>query len=119
MPRRPVDATAAPASAPASAPAPAADGPPPQQPIEEIEEIDEELLGEEDDVVPDLADPEDDDEYSGDDDDFFDMAQLAQLLVTEEGEPVADVLRGIRDALDKHNKILYKLATAVEKLSPN
>ena len=66
--------------------------------------------------------PEEEDEFvDGDDDedvdDYFDLAQLAQLLVTEDGEPVADVLRGVRDALDKQNKILFKLASAADKIA--
>lgn len=36
------------------------------------------------------------------------VGHLSQLFVTEEGEAVADVLRGIYDALEKQNKILYK-----------
>ena len=58
---------------------------------------------------------EDDEEFEddGEDDDVGDdlvnaVAQVGQLLVTEEGEAVSDILRGIMDALDKQNKILYR-----------
>lgn len=67
------------------------------------------------DEVPELVTSEDDDDDDGSDvvsDQQFDLydgiAQLAQLFVTEEGVPVADVLVGIRDALDKLNKIVFK-----------
>ncbi len=72
------------------------------------------------DVVEDSDDAVDDSEYSDDDDDddeeleFDPISQLAQLLVTEEGQPVADILVGIKDALDKHNKILFKISTLLE-----
>jgi hypothetical protein len=36
------------------------------------------------------------------------VGQLTQLMMTEEGEAVTDVLNGIRDALTKQNKILYR-----------
>jgi hypothetical protein len=45
---------------------------------------------------------------------FDPISQLAQLLVTEEGQPVADIMVGIKDALDKHNKILFKISTLLE-----
>lgn len=58
--------------------------------------------------------PGDDEE----DDELFDPAhQLTQLLVTEAGVPIVDVLQGIQDALDKQNKILYKLVSVAESKS--
>ena len=70
--------------------------------IEEVEELDDE----------DLDDPELEEDSIGD---MFDpMAQLTQLLVTESGTPLVDVLQGIQDSLDKQNKILYKLVSVIE-----
>ncbi len=55
---------------------------------------------------------DDDDEEDDDDDEEDDLtaavSQLSQLLVTEDGEALADIMRGILDALDKHNKIMYR-----------
>lgn len=52
---------------------------------------------------------EDDEEDLEDEEDYEDaVGQVAQLLMTEEGEAVADVMRGILDAIDKQNKILYR-----------
>lgn len=57
----------------------------------------------------------DDEELDSLDDGMFDpMQQLTQLLVTEEGVPLVDVVQGIQDALVKQNKILYKLASVIE-----
>lgn len=36
-----------------------------------------------------------------------DIRMLADTLVTAHGEAIADVMAGIRDSLDKLNKILY------------
>ena len=50
------------------------------------------------------------DESEPDDEDLDAAEFLAQFFVTSEhGESVADVLNGIRENLDKTNKILYKL----------
>jgi len=38
-----------------------------------------------------------------------DIRVIADMLVTNHGEVLADVLAGIRDALDKMNKILYRM----------
>lgn len=69
------------------------------------------------------ADEEDEDEdYDGvddeletdDEDDARDdelttaIGQLTQLMMTEEGEAITDVILGVREALDKQNKILYR-----------
>lgn len=67
-------------------------------PIEEIEELeDEDLDGES--VMEDEF-PE------------GDFRVIADALVTNDGEAIADVLNGIREALEKTNRILYKMATA-------
>jgi hypothetical protein len=42
------------------------------------------------------------------------MQQLTQLLVTEAGTPVVDVLQGLLDAVQKQNKILFKLVSVIE-----
>lgn len=36
------------------------------------------------------------------------VGQMTQLLMTEEGEAITDVLSGLRDAIEKQNKILYR-----------
>jgi hypothetical protein len=79
----------------------------PEQQVEiiEVENYDEEepeLLSDDDES------DEASDEVSNPYDVYDGIAQLAQLFVTEEGVPVADVLVGIRDALDKLNKIVFK-----------
>ena len=100
--------------------------PPQQQPsavIEEIEPQDEiEQQPEDQSLDVELSEGEYDEDGEGgegyeEDEEYFDLAQLSQLLVTEEGEPLADVLKGIRDALDKHNKILFRLVGAADKLA--
>lgn len=90
--------------------------------IEEIETIEVPDVAEEEFVDDENAEEESDEgssEYTDDDEDddgleFDPISQLAQLLVTEEGQPVADILVGIKDALDKHNKILFKISTFME-----
>lgn len=42
------------------------------------------------------------------------MEQLSQLLVTEEGKPLVDILSDIEKSIDKQNKILYKLVSVIE-----
>ncbi len=75
----------------------------PEKEIEEasVEDIDEDELDDADldESIDEMFDP---------------MGQLTQLLVTEGGTPIVDVLQGISDALDKQNKILYKLVSVVE-----
>jgi hypothetical protein len=91
--------------------------------IEEIETIDVPAslsaplseVPEEEDIESGSEFTDDDDEDDDDDEMEFDpISQLAQLLVTEEGQPVADIMVGIKDALDKHNKILFKISTLLE-----
>jgi len=72
---------------------PAQPSPPAQSPIEEIE--DEDLDG--DSIVSD--------------EEYADIRVIADALVTNDGEGIADVMANIRDILDKTNKILYKIAT--------
>ena len=71
------------------------------------------------------GDGEDEDEDDdGDDDDGEEYEEYEQspdlfeilsgLMVTREGETIADVLAGINENLDKHNKIMYKLFKVLE-----
>lgn len=43
------------------------------------------------------------------------LAQIAQLFVTEDGTPIADVIVGVRDALEKLNKIVFRAVQHLEK----
>jgi hypothetical protein len=77
--------------------------------------------------VEDAEDAEDNAEESYDDDDsgadggdaemdlMDGLAQIAQLFVTEDGTPIADVIVGVRDALEKLNKIVFKAVQHLEK----
>ena len=56
----------------------------------------------------------DDMESEFDDSMFNPMQQFTQLLVTEAGVPIVDVLQGIQEALEKQNKILFKLVSTIE-----
>ena len=104
---------------------------PSKEPLEDVDEEIEEIeptLGE---IVPDVVDGEDgedDDDDDDDDDDEDDDGEeyeeyeqspdlfeiLSGLMVTREGETIADVLAGINENLDKHNKIMYKLFKVLE-----
>jgi len=55
-------------------------------------------------------DTEDMDEEEEDEDDHLTTAvgQLTQLMMTEEGEAITDVLAGLRESIEKQNKILYR-----------
>lgn len=77
------------------------------------------------DIVESAEDAGEDAEYGEDDDEEMDddseeeedydaVEQLCQLMVAEDGTPVADIMLGIRDALERHNKILYKAVTVLE-----
>lgn len=76
-----------------------------------------------DDYVEDAEDNAEsyDDDDSGEDGggaemDLVDgLAQIAQLFVTEDGTPIADVIVGVRDALEKLNKIVFKAVQHLEK----
>ena len=70
--------------------------------IEDVEDADE--------------DAEDEDaEYDEYEEGEYDPVQhITQLLVTEEGLPVADVLLGIKESLDKLGKIHYKIVQLLE-----
>ena len=108
---------------------------PPQQPPQEIEEIEEieEIRGDsaldgDGGSTLDAEDGEDDDGEDCEDDEEDELAsfgdalfdpmlitqQVTQLLVTESGVPLVDVVLGIQEALDKQNKILYKLVSVIE-----
>jgi hypothetical protein len=64
------------------------------------------LEGVDEDLVDEDEDGDDDDDM--DDDVITAVGQLTQLMMTEEGEAISDVLHGVREALDKQNKILYR-----------
>jgi hypothetical protein len=102
---------------------------PAKEPLEDVEEEEiEPTLGE---TVPDLVDDgEDEDDGEDDEDDEDDDSEggeyeeyeqppdlfeiLSGLMVTREGETIADVLAGINENLDKHNKIMYKMFKILE-----
>ena len=69
----------------------------------------------EDDPVENVDDEDDDDC----DDEIDDAAQMSgllySLLTTEDDESITNVLKGIRDGIDKQNKILYKILTSLAK----
>jgi len=68
----------------------------------------------EDDQVENVD--EDDDDCDDEIDDDAQMSGLLySLLTTEEDESIANVLKGIRDGIDKQNKILYKISTFLAK----
>lgn len=73
---------------------------------------------EEEEVVEDVDvddDDDDDEDLESFEEDMFDpMQQLTQLLVTEDGVPLVDVLQGIRESIDKQNKILFKLVSVID-----
>lgn len=102
-------------AAPEQAPE-AAQQPPLEPVVEEIEEVVAESAAPAEHVTFVVAGgPGEDDEDDLDEDDLHDddelaatVGQLGQLLMTDEGEAITDVLAGIRDALDKQNKILYR-----------
>lgn len=109
---------------------PVAEVPPAQEDqIEQIEEVVAESSAPQEPVVTFLMgepalDPldggEEDDEEDDDDDEMHDelvgvVGQMGQLLMTDEGEAITDVLAGIRDALDKQNKILFRGLTLLER----
>ena len=82
--------------------------PPPRQIVQEEPEDEEEM---------------DEDEEGFEEVDMFDA--LGSLLATEDGETVATALVGLKDAAEKialnlemQNKILVKIAAAVQKMSP-
>lgn len=86
---------------------------------EEEEEVAAEVVpAEEEEVVEDVDVDDDDDEdedlESFEEDMFDPMQQLTQLLVTEDGVPLVDVLQGIRESIDKQNKILFKLVSVID-----
>jgi len=63
-------------------------------------------------VTSQCNDREDEEMMMCDDGDMIDFSEIIlSALTTEEGESIATVLQGLRDAVDKQNKILYKIAT--------
>lgn len=110
---------------PADAPAPAPQPQPEPEIIEEIvpeptqaagpsvtfvldgEAAQEEIMGEEDGEY--YEDDEGEEDFDVEDDALTTaVGQLTQLMMTEAGEAITDVLSGIREALDKQNKIMYR-----------
>ena len=73
-------------------------------PPDETIDDDEDLGDEDDDLGVDVGD--EDETY--DEDLTTAVGQLTQLMMTEEGEALTDVVNGIRDSLEKQNKILYR-----------
>lgn len=73
----------------------------------EEEDDDDEDYSEGEELV---TDDDDDDEGHDPPDDELTTAigQLTQLMMTEEGEAITDVILGVREAMDKQNKILYR-----------
>jgi hypothetical protein len=73
--------------------------------------------------------PEEDEEDEFDEEDFEDgpdmLEALASLLATEDGETIATILSGTKDATEKialqlemHNKLLVKIVAALNKMIP-
>ena len=73
--------------------------------------------------------PEEDEEDEFDEEDFEDgpdmLEALASLLATEDGETIATILSGTKDATEKialqlemHNKLLVKIVAALNKMVP-
>ena len=86
--------------------------------IPEIIEVEDDYV---DDADADDADVDAGEDYDSSADggaemDLVDgLAQIAQLFVTEDGTPIADVIVGVRDALEKLNKIVFKAVQHLEK----
>lgn len=76
-----------------------------------LEDVEEEIVPDDegDDIVEDEEDLESFDESM-----FDPMRHLTQLLVTEGGVPIVDVIQSLVDAQEKQNKILYKLVSVIE-----
>lgn len=70
--------------------------------------------GDEDPAADDAA-ADEYSQYSDEYDEEDPLQQISQLLITEDGEAVSDVLQGVRDALVKQNKILFRLCTLLEQ----
>ena len=96
---------------------------------DEVEYTDEDIMTEDTDDMPDLMDDsEDNEDGEEDEEDEEDDAEeddiLSELLVTEDGETIPEVLVGVRGALDqiavglnKQNKILFMIAKALSDMS--
>ena len=69
----------------------------------------------EDDPMENVDDEDDDDCDDEIDDDAQMSGLLYSLLTTEDDESITNVLKGIRDGIDKQNKILYKISTFLAK----
>lgn len=90
----------------------------PVQPLARDDESIEVVDGQAYDEDEDAEDDEDLESFDEDDDVFGPMhdlsQQLTQLMITEDGVPIVDVMQGIQEAIEKQNKILYKLVSVVE-----
>jgi hypothetical protein len=60
------------------------------------------------------AENDDEDDMEIEEEDGPDFPELLySLLTTDEDESIANVLKGIRDGLEKQNKILFKIMSAL------
>ena len=72
------------------------------------------MMIEDDDYTSGSDHDDDNADFDSDDEQMLmDFGGIGQLLITEEGEAMVDVLAGIRDALLQTNKILYKISKAL------
>jgi hypothetical protein len=69
----------------------------PSEPVEDIEDN------------PDMDIEDEDVDYEDDFEDEDPSSILSDLLTNSEGESIAQILSQVRDALEKHNKILFKM----------
>lgn len=62
--------------------------------------------------IEDVTTNQSQDQVIIEDDDMIDFSEIVlSVLTTEDGESITNVLQGLRDAMDKQNKILYKIST--------
>jgi len=57
----------------------------------------------------------DDSDYEDDFEDEDPSSVLSDLLTNSEGESIAQILSQVRDALEKHNKIMFKIMSMQTK----
>lgn len=70
---------------------------------------------ENEEYVEEYSETDDDGESYGSDDEIFDpLGGLGQLLITEEGETLVDVLAGIRDVLGETYKCIHVIAKTMK-----
>lgn len=72
-----------------------------------------------DDEVP-VVQMDDDESSEGSEFEIDGQADLVELLTTEEGEGICDVIKngfdGVRESIDAHTSILEKLTKEIQKL---